>query len=249
MARRARAGGLTAVLAAAVLAAGPAVALPSLDARFDLELRGFRAGVLTLRTVREGARYAAAARLETTGVAAFLRRVRFDAGVQGQVAGERLHPARYREDVDTGRRESRTVIEYAGGVPRVVSAEPARPPEPWHLDPATQGGTLDPMSVLVSLLADVPTARACRLDLPLFDGRRRGQLLLSPAGAEGDRVVCAGEFRRLAGYSDEELAEARAYPFRLTYALRDGNLQVVEVEAQSPHGRARLVRREAPPDG
>lgn len=228
----------------AVMGAGPGAALPAAEARFDVELRGLRAGVLTLHSLREGAGYAASARLETTGVAALLRRVRFDASVRGRVEGDRLVPLSYRGDVDTGRRESRTVMEYARGVPQVVEAAPPRASEPWHLDPAGQGGTLDPMSVIVSLLADVAPARACRLDLALFDGRRRGQVVLAPAGADGDRVICAGEFRRVAGYSEEEMAEARAFPFRLAYAPGPGEmLQVVEIEARSPHGRARLTRR------
>ena len=232
------------VLGVGLTLAEPAPALPAAELRFDVELRGLRAGVLTLRSERAGQSYAAAARLETTGVAALLRRLRFDAGVQGHVEGDRLVPRRYHEDVDTGRRESRTVMEYARGVPRVISAEPERTPEPWHLDPAGQGGTLDPLSVIASVLADVPPARACRLALDLFDGRRRGQVVLAPAGAEGERVVCAGEFRRVAGYSDEEMAEASAFPFRLTYAPgQNGALQVVEIEARSPQGRARLIRR------
>mgnify|MGYP000645419215 CR=1 FL=1 len=223
---------------------GPATAVPALEMRFDVEVRGLRAGVLALHNIREGGQYAASARLESTGVAALLRRIRFDAGVQGRVEGERLRPIRYREDVDTGRRESRTEIEYVRGVPRVVLSEPERSPEPWHLDPATQGGTLDPLSVMLSVLADVAPEAACRLDLAVFDGRRRTQIVLSEPVVEGQRVVCTGEVRRIAGYSEDDLAEARAFPFRLSYApAGNGMLQVVEIEARSQHGRARLTRR------
>lgn len=223
----------------------PALATPERsDARFDVELRGLRAGVLILQGAHNASSYAAAARLETTGLVNLIRRVRFDAGVEGRVQGGRLAPLSYREDVDTGRRESRTVMEFRNGVPRIVSAEPEREPRPWHLDPATQGGTVDPMTTLFQILRDVPREAACRLDLPLFDGRRRGQVVLGAPQPNGDGVICHGEFRRVAGYSDDEMAEATSFPFRVVYApAENGLLQVIRVEAESLHGRGRLVRR------
>ena len=234
------------------LALALAMALPqaatATEARFELQLRGLNAGQLQLRATRTASAYAAAARLETAGVARLLRRLRFDATVQGRIQAGQPRPETYREDVDTGRRESRTEIAWTGGTPRLLRAEPAREPQPWHLDPATQGDALDPLTVLMQLLADIPPEAACRLDLPLFDGRRRGQVTLAPTtdpstGTDAPHS-CAGEFRRIAGYSEDELAEARRFPFHLTYApADDGTLRVAEIEAQSPYGTARLIRR------
>lgn len=227
----------------------PAAADPALAAglqqevRFVVELRGLPAGVLRVRAARAGASYSGAARLETTGLARLVRRLRFDATVQGRLQGGRLQPLHYAEDVDTGRRESRTEMSWRGGVPEVLRSEPVRPERPWHLDPADQADALDPMSVLLLLLSDVPTERVCRLDVALFDGRRRGQVTLRPDGADADGPRCRGAFRRVAGYSEDELAEGAEFPFRLAYASAgNGLLRPVRLEAESPRGTARLRR-------
>ena len=231
------------VLALPAPARSDALALPD-EIRFDVSLRGLPVGVLRLGTVQAPGRYAASARLETVGVARVVRDVRFEASVQGQLQAGRPRPLRYVEDVNTGRRESRTEMVWEGGVPRVLSTRPERTPEPWHLDPASQGGTLDPMTVILSVLVDVRPDQACRLDLPLFDGRRRGQVVLAQARPNGDGIDCVGVFRRVAGYSDEELAERRDFPFRLTYApLDNGALRVVAMEADGQLGTARLRRQ------
>ena len=240
-----RVAGLLAGTAVAVVATAAAALSDGRDeAVFDLVVLGLPAGQLTVAaSVNEGG-YAAAARLRSSGVAALVRRLRFDASVQGYVEAGRLVPARYSEDVNTGRRESRTVMEYTRGVPRVISMEPEREPRPHHLDPATQGGTLDPMTALFRVLRDVPPAEACRLTLDLFDGRRRAQVAMVERRERGDEVICAGEFRRIAGYSERELSEARRFPFRMHYRDNgDGMLRMVRLDAESQMGSARLMRR------
>lgn len=237
---------LAGLVLAAGLGAGTAQADaigPEGEARFDISLRGVPLGVLRVVTARSDGAYAATARLDRAGLTRLLPSARFEATVQGRVQGGRAVPLRYSEDVNTGRRESRTELEWERGVPRVVRSEPARPPEPWHLDPAEQAGTVDPMTMMLSVLADVAPARACRLDLATFDGRRRGQVVMAPATQTPARVECAGVFRRVAGYSQEDLAEQHEFPFRVVYAPdADGILRVVEVEAEGRLGTARMTR-------
>lgn len=217
--------------------------------RFDVTLRGLPVGVLRLATRRTADAYAATARLEPAGLARVLPSARFTATVQGRLRGDRLQPLRYAEDVNTGRRESRTEMVWEDGVPRILRQDPERSPEPWHLDPAAQGGALDPMSVMLTVLSDVPPDRACRLDIATFDGRRRGRVVLTAARDGGAAPAdglrhCVGVYRRVAGYSAEELAERRDYAFRLTYAPGpDGRLRVVALEGEGQLGTARLIRR------
>ncbi len=238
---------LVAATLAAFVPAPPVAALQlPAEARFSVEFRGIRVGELVLRSRQSATGYAAAARLDSAGLAALIRPARFEAEVQGRIRAGRLHPERYREDVDTGRRASHTELAYTGGVPdlRAGGPEGDDAAAPWRLDPAAQAGTVDPMTALLLLLADVPPAAACRLDIALFDGRRRGRIALGdPLPAEGG-LVCSGRYARVAGYSDEELAEGRLFAFRIVYrAGRDGLLRAAEIEADSLHGRARLVRR------
>ena len=244
MAQRGFVGGLAGL--ALGLLAGAAQAdpiAPEGEARFEVTLRGLSVGLLRVVTARSDGAYAATARVEPAGLARVLPSARFEATVQGQVRSGRAQPLRYAEDVNTGRRESRTEMVWDRGVPRVLRSEPARPPEPWHIDAADQAGTVDPMTLLLSLLAEVPPAQACRMDLATFDGRRRGRMVLAPGPQAGEQVTCTGIFRRVAGYAPEDLAERPEFPFSVTYAPGPGGaLRVVAMEADGQLGTTRLTR-------
>jgi hypothetical protein len=171
--------------------------------------------------------------------------VRYDARVSGRVTNGRFTPVRYEEDADTGKRQSQSVMEYKAGVPQVKVYNPPKTPRPSDIDPATQGGTVDPLTAAFAALRDVAPEEACRLKLVLFDGRRRSQVVLAdPQPTGGGGLACAGEYRRLEGFSDKEMAEKSRFPFRMTYApLPDGRLRVVEVAMDTIYGKGRLTRR------
>ncbi|WP_201157524.1 DUF3108 domain-containing protein [Rhodobaculum claviforme] len=234
--------GAVVAIVAGLWAPGGAAALDLPEVvRLDVTFAGLPVGVLHLAIRRTDGSYAATARLQPAGLGRLLPSARFEATVQGRLRAGRPQPLRYVEDVHTGRRESRTEIAWEGGVPRLLRLDPPRPPEPWHLDPAGQGGALDPMSAVLSVLADVPAERACALDLAVFDGRRRTQIVLAPApdGEPG----CDGVFRRVAGYDPEDLAERPEVPFRLIHGPGPGGtLRVIALEAAWELGTARLTR-------
>lgn len=244
------AGLAVAVVLGAAVAAGPTTATAqqavthTQEARFDLVLRGLRAGVLRFSGNEAPGSYAVAGRLESTGLAGMVRKVRFDATARGVINGRGLMPLRYEEDADTGKRQSRAVMVWRGGVPSVEMSAPARPPRPEDVRPATQGGTVDPLTALYATLREVPAEAACTTNVVMFDGRRRSQLSLSAPKVEGDSITCSGEYRRLAGFSDQEMSEKTRFPFVLTYAPAEaGRVKVVEVAMDTLYGKARLVRR------
>ena len=236
-------------ICAAALAAVLALSSPALAARqdtgsFDLEIRGINVGVLVFNGTSDTASYAVAGRLESTGLAAFVRKVRYDASVTGRLSGGKFVPSQYSEVADTGKRQSESVMEYRSGVPQVKKYAPPRDPSPTDIDPATQGGTLDPLTALFATLRDVPVADACKLSVYMFDGKRRSSIALAAAEVDGETITCAGEYRRLEGFSAKEMAEKQRFPFRLTYAPADaGFVRVVSVSMDSLYGRASLTRR------
>lgn len=238
------------LMLAGTVAAGP-VAAPAAqsaerlqEGQFDLVLRGIRAAVLTYRGAENAGSYAVSGRLESAGLAHMMRRMRYDAKVQGRRQGARFLPGRYEEEADTGKRQQRAVMAWRGGVPVVEKVLPAREAGDTDLDPATQRGTVDPLTALYATLRDVPAGEACRSDVTMFDGRRRSQLRLSAPEASAGQITCAGEYRRLAGFSEREMAERSRFPFRLTYAPAEGGMvRVVEVSMETIYGRAVLRRR------
>ncbi len=232
-----------AVLAAA-WAAAPGLARAE-SVQFDLVLRGLTAGRLIYDGRVSGNTYSVAGRLQTSGLAALLKKVRYDATAKGSVSsGGRYTPSAYTEDADTGKRQSQSVMTYRGGVPQVTKYQPARASRDYDLDPTTQGGTVDPLTALFATLRDVAPGKECGTSLKLFDGRRASSVTTSNRKEQGDRVTCSGEYRRVAGFPADDMAEKTRFPFTLTYKPGpDGLMQVTEVSMDTIYGKGRLVRR------
>ena len=244
------AGPVTRRVFSLVLSLGLGLGLPAAaeplrqEARFDLVMLGLTAGSLQFSGVEEGGRYAVRGVLTSGGILAFLRKVSYDARANGRIVDGRYRPARYAEIADTGTRRSEAVMEYARGVPKVMSYSPPRAPQKNDVDATTQGGTVDPLTALYATLQDVAPGKECQVTVPMFDGRRSSRLSITAPVAEGDRVTCQGEYRRIAGFSDKDMAEKTRFPFTLTYEpAPDGRMRVVLVEMDTLYGRARLVRQ------
>lgn len=211
---------------------------------FDVTLRGLRAATLSIAGEQSGNAYAVSGKLESRGLAAMVRKVRYDATARGNVRADKFTPTAYSEKADTGKRKSASVMQYRKGVPQVKSYDPPRDPRPDDLNPAKQGGTVDPLTALYATLRDVDAGQECKVALQMFDGRRRSQIALSGRNAEGDKVTCRGEYRRVAGFSAEDMAEKTRFPFVLTYAPNDqGRMRVVTITTETLYGTATLTRR------
>ncbi len=214
------------------------------QATFDLILKGIRAGSLSFSAVQDGANYTVTGQLKTTGLLSLLRKIRYDASANGTVTGTRYVPATYTENADTGKRRSQAVMAYKAGVPQVKSYNPPRAPKAFDVDPATMGGTVDPLTALYATLRTVAAGEECKVSITLFDGRRQSQVTTGERQEAGEQVVCQGEYRRLAGYSAEDLAEKTRFPFSVIYSpTADGMMAVTEVSMDSLYGKARLVRQ------
>ncbi|MDO9525068.1 MAG: DUF3108 domain-containing protein [Gemmobacter sp.] len=234
----------TLLAAAPLIAPAAAMAQTVRESRFDLVLRGLKAGELVFAGTENGTNYAVTGVLRSAGLAGMVRKVRYDATAQGAVSGNSLAPRRYEEEADTGKRQSQSVMVWTGGVPKVELNLPERAPRPNDVSAASQKGSVDPLTAMFSTLREVPTAAACTTNVKMYDGRRSSQLRLSSPKVEGDRITCTGEYRRIAGFSDKEMAEKTSFSFALTYApTAPGRVQVSEVAMDTLYGSARLTRR------
>lgn len=226
------------------LLAAPAQADQKDSAIFDVSIRGIPAATLTFSGAIEGQSYAARGTLKSSGILGLVKRIRYDATAAGRVAGVRFTPSRYTERADTGKRQSEAVMDYRKGVPQVKSYIPPRPPQPSDVDPAAQGGTVDPLTALYGMLRAVPEAEACTFRAFMFDGRRRSQIVLGKRSLADGSITCPGEYRRLEGFSPEELAEKSRFPFIVTYGpAGDGMVQVIEITMDTLYGKGRMIRR------
>lgn len=237
---------LAAVLFGATVALGaPAQADQTDRIVFDVVLKGISAGRLTINGKITGSQYGANGTMETTGLAGMLKKIRYDATVSGGFAAGRFTPQHFEQTARRGDARSAQTIVYKGGVPVSVSREPPRTPRPTDVDPAKQAGTMDPLTALYAVLRDVDKADACKLSVTMYDGTKRSQVALNPAKTQGEQVICAGEYRRLQGFSEKDMAEKSRFPFTLTYApTPDGaRLQVIEISTDTILGKAHMNRR------
>lgn len=222
----------------------PAAAQSRFDAAYELKIRGITIGALLLSGLEEDGAYSAAGVIESTGAARIVRRFRYTGKAQGVLDGTRLIPDRYEESADTGRRQSEVILDYSNGVPTVTRYTSPRPAGTDSPDPATQGDTLDPLSTLYSLFRPRPASEICNETRILFDGKRRSQFSLGAPQAQGDRILCSGAYRRLQGYTPEEVARHVFFPMTVTFAPgSDGRMRPERIEIQTIYGPATVHRR------
>lgn len=243
--------GWRASIAAFLIAAMPVVAMPGAAAAegeqaatFDIYLRGVKAAQLAYSAIEESGRYSAAAKMKTSGLIGWLRTVSYEAQAQGSVRGHDLVPSLYRENRINDDDERGAQMAYRGGVPQGRVFDPPQPPRPGDIDPATQGGTLDVMSAIYAVFREKPRDKVCAVDEHIFDGRRRTRITAGSPRAEGDTIVCDAQYRRIAGFSAEDMAERQIFPFRLIYEENgNGTWHVTRVEMETTYGKGSMVRR------
>lgn len=230
-------------LCVTLAAPAPAGAQQRDQGTFELAIRGITAGRLSFDGKIDGKSYAVVGKLHSSGILAMLRKIRFDAAASGRLRSGAWRPLRYEEVADTGRRQSRSRLEYVDGVPREM-LKASRAGVPNYVDPATQGGTVDPLTALFAMLRTVKVAEACKLKLVMFDGARRSQISLSAAEVTGEVMSCSGDYRRLKGFSEAEMAEKRRFAFRVTYEpAGDGMVRISQIALETLYGRALLTRQ------
>jgi hypothetical protein len=235
-----------AALAAVVLVA-PGGARATETGSFDVLLGGVRAAVVSYAANTDGDRYAVTGKLSTTGVVGAMVRVSYEATARGRQTGPgRYRPTSFTEIRDSAREVSRAEMRFAGGRPQVKTYVPPRETDRHAVDPATQAGTVDPMTVIYAALRDQPRDQVCDLALQVFDGKRRSEVTLSNPSPEtgAGEITCKGQYRRIAGWSPDKLAERTRFDFEMTYARQpDGVYRVTRVTTDTTLGRAVLRRR------
>ena len=235
------------LIAAALLALTPlpALAQTTLDARFDVSFRGLTGGQIAISANESGGAYVVAAQGRPTGVMGALVNYQYDGTARGTVRRGQHAVRTYEErELDDGELTGAT-INFQGGQPTNVTFDPPRPAEPYDVDPTAQSGVIDTLSALYLLVRPTAAGETCDQRYDLFDGRHVSRLTLGPGkvGSDGT-IACDGEYRRLRGYSPEEMAKTPRVPMTVIYAPRsDGRVEVTEIRAASRLGDAVLRRR------
>lgn len=236
-----------AILALSLCAAIPSAAFAEKiedKATFDVVIRGISAASLGFSAVQDGNRYAVSGLLKSAGIAAMFRKISYSGTAKGAVSGTRYTPFSYVEQADNGKKKSTSKMTYSRGVPSAVQYTPAREAREKEVNPSSQGGTVDTLTALYAILRDVDAGQECKVSLKMYDGRYVSSIAISKPKKQGDAVICSGQYRRIAGFKPEEMAERTTFPFSLTYQpVGNGRMRVTEVTMESIYGKAAMKRR------
>lgn len=224
------------------------LALPAhagnVDAQYTLSLRGITGGQIAIRGADSGASYSVSSAAKATGLVGALVKYGFEGRAQGQIRDGRYISTTYSEvEVDDGERTVATT-EFNGTTPASVTFDPARAPEPHDIDPTAQQGVVDPLTALYAVLQPVAPDAACDRRFDLFDGRHVSRLTLGAPRETGGTVTCPAEYRRLRGYSAEQLAKREAVEMTFVFTpVAGGRVQVGEIRSDTSLGQAVLRRQ------
>lgn len=231
--------------ALALTCAALPVAAQGIDAQYTLSLRGITGGTIALSGREQGRSYSVAAAARASGLVGALVKYGYEGTAQGRIQGGSYVSSVYTEvEVDDGERTS-SVTRFRGRTPESVTFDPPRPPEPTDIDPAAQSGVIDPLTALYAVLQPTPAAQACNARFDLFDGRHVSRLSVGqPQPQANGTIICGAEYRRLRGYSPEDLEKRETVDMTFLYApLPDGRMQVREIRSRTRLGDAVLRRQ------
>jgi hypothetical protein len=247
-----------AALAALVAAfAGAAGAETRLDAHYAIKVAHITVGKSELLVTIGDTAFTIAASGQASGMLRILASGEGALRTIGTVTDGRLTPASFTLRTTSDKEQDAVKMAVDGGNVTELAAETSAPnADRVPVTEAERKGIVDPLTALLISIegnGNVVAAEACRRTLPIFDGRRRFDLALSfkrielvkaDKGYAGPVVVCAVEFRPIAGHRrdsallkyltarDIELAFAPIAgtrliaPFRLSIASLLGNLMI-----------------------
>ncbi len=213
--------------------------------RFAIYMDAIRVATLVITARASPETYAARGHISTAGLAGKVITLDYQATANGTRRAGQLHPLRYQDRLLSPRRTTQTTMDYRDGIPRLLRYLPPFKPRNFDVSPASQGGTIDPMSAIYAALRDVPRPQVCTLRRYVFDGRRRGHVGFGVPQPDGSgKLTCTGSYQRLAGYPPKAMAERRQYRLRLTYERTpSGRFRVIRARAATIYGNVEFRRR------
>jgi hypothetical protein len=259
-----------AIFAIAASAAVPAAATSAdrMNLVYQVYSGGFHILNFELELALAPERYDVTTRMRSAGFVGWFMSWKQDAGSQGLFGQDGVSPIRHRSEGEFRGRRRSVEIDYDAGKVNAVRLDP--PPQDdegrEEVSVERRREAMDPISAILSAIRRISAGQGCGGRLPVFDGRRRYDLVLTDrashptgapqlAGAPGGRVQCDFVYDRIAGHersqpSDPETKNKRRIQSGRVFAERNGTLIVpVRIEIDGDWGMTiahlREVKRDA----
>jgi len=190
--------------------------------------------------------------VQTVGFTNWLTEYRGDTESRGVLNGSGFTPVSHRNFGSFRGRERLTEVHYDTEKGTEFTVEPE--PDWSELTPLPNNpgqGTLDPLSTVIALAFSMKDGAECRGSYPIFDGRRRYDVVVEPAAPRaleggtygifsGEAATCAvTDFKRLGGFRLEGSKYAETARRREAYVAKlgpDGLPVPVRIEVHTDYG-------------
>jgi Protein of unknown function (DUF3108) len=222
---------------------------------YEVYSGGFHLLTVDLDLAMAGQRYGITTRLQTTGFLSWFITWSQVSASEGTILSDAMEPMRHRSEGHVRGRKRTVEIDYDKGQVSAVRVEPP-PVEDEERDEvplAMQREAVDPMSAILGAVQRLSAGRGCHGRLPVFDGRRRYDLVLTDRGRRampetrysifsGEAVQCDFAYEPIAGHirrrADPETRDKRGVQSGRVYAaVATGSLVMpVRVEIDGDWG-------------
>ncbi len=129
--------------------------------------------------------YDVAARTETIGLTGYLAPWRSHITTRGEIDGGKVEPVRHRVDAQSRGKQRNIAIDFTDGeITGLVLNPPAAKDPRDEIPAALRRGALDPASALFALVRVMGEGQGCAGRMPVFDGRRRYDVVIVDKGSD-----------------------------------------------------------------
>ena len=203
----------------ALLALG--LALPARagsPARLDLEYHlyglGIHAMTIRLYYTRRDDGYRSLVNARTEGVVETFYEYELHVDAKGSRDGAVLRPRRYITISRESEGGKRLKLKYADDGEITIETDQTLATDELAARAQRGHGTIDPLSALLTLIETLAETGSCDAKIPVFDGKRRYDLVSTAADTE-DGVACRVALEQIAGFRSREKDSPR-YPKTMT---------------------------------
>lgn len=250
---------------------GDGVATSTLDLSYDLYVGGIPLGKVAMSSRFDGRDYKAISSLETRGIVNAFWQAKIETAVSGSTEPDKLQPTLY-DSFSQNRSVHRqhATVQFGPDGPRAVTSDPPYRDNNHPVSDEQKKGTLDPLSAAVYLTSGIASAgqnKPCQATAPVFDGRRRYNVVSSfVKNADvhmdnglysGPAMVCEIHYNEIAGYKQSILEQNKKMPKMYAWVVTvqsnsdpDRHYEVpVRLWAETEYGVVAAVASQAKLDG
>lgn len=243
-----------AVLLSMLDIAQPAHAEPAtrVTAEYDFSVGGFSIAEVALTAAVDESGYEARSSVVTRGVLDVLLRGRAASQARGKRSPYgQFVPTGFATHYSSRTGDQKIRIAYENASPAEIVFEPEATDSETHAAQVDRMGALDPLSAAFIALLPSTKADLCNRTVPVFDGKRRFDIIFLPPDArrvndsapapEWDKPLtrCLGVYERISGFEGDVKDSERYFPFDIWFEGRgNGMFRAVRLAGNTKLGFA-----------